>query len=104
MSIDKSKTDQILAKYEELTGTMSDPAVASNPDVYLRYSKEMGAIALQVEAIRKYESCETEIDGLLEMLSDMGSEDSEMRELRMPNCLMPNKKEICLSMRLCCML
>jgi len=81
MSIDKSKTDQILAKYEELTGTMSDPAVASNPDVYLRYSKEMGAIAPQVEAIRKYESCETEIDGLLEMLSDMGSEDSEMREL-----------------------
>ena len=52
MAIDKSKTDLILAKYEELTGTLSDPAVASRPDEYTKYSKELAALNPQVEAIR----------------------------------------------------
>ena len=44
MAIDKSKTDLIKAKYEELTGTLSDPAVASRPDEYTKYSKELAAL------------------------------------------------------------
>ena len=58
MAIDKSKTDLILAKYEELTGTVSDPAVAARPDEYTKYSKELAALNQQVEAIRSYEACE----------------------------------------------
>ena len=44
MAIDRSKTDLIKAKYEELTGTMSDPSVAANHEEYMKYSKELGAI------------------------------------------------------------
>ena len=43
MAIDRSKTDLIKAKYEELTGTMSDPVVAANHEEYMKYSKELGA-------------------------------------------------------------
>ena len=50
MAIDKSKTDLIKAKYEELTGTLSDPAVASRPEEYTKYSKELAALNPQVEA------------------------------------------------------
>ena len=41
MAIDRSKTDLIKAKYEELTGTMSDPVVAANHEEYMKYSKEL---------------------------------------------------------------
>ena len=56
MAIDKSKTDLIKAKYEELTGTLSDPAVASRPEEYTKYSKELAALNPQVEAIKSYEA------------------------------------------------
>ena len=49
MAIDKSKTDLIKAKYEELTGTLSDPAVASRPDEYTKYSKELAALKMQLK-------------------------------------------------------
>ena len=64
MAIDKSKTDLIKAKYEELTGTLSDPAVASRPEEYTKYSKELAALNPQVEAIKSYEACEKEIEVL----------------------------------------
>ena len=76
MAIDKSKTDLIKAKYEELTGTLSDPAVASRPDEYTKYSKELAALNPQVEAIKSYEACEKEIEGILALLEsgDLGEE------------------------------
>ena len=82
MAIDKSKTDMIKAKYEELTGTLSDPAVASRPDEYTKYSKELAALSPQVEAINNYEACEKEIEGIIELLEsgDLGGDD-EMRSL-----------------------
>ena len=82
MAIDKSKTDLIKAKYEELTGTLSDPAVASSPEEYTKYSKELAALNPQVEAILSYEACEKEIDGILTLLEsgDLGGDD-EMRSL-----------------------
>ena len=82
MAIDKSKTDLIKAKYEELTGTLSDPAVASCPEEYTKYSKELAALNPQVEAIRSYEVCEKEIEGIISLLEsgDLGGDD-EMRSL-----------------------
>ena len=82
MAIDKSKTDLIKAKYEELTGTLSDPAVASRPDEYTKYSKELAALNPQVEAILSYEACEKEIEGIISLLEsgDLGGDD-EMRSL-----------------------
>ena len=82
MAIDKSKTDLIKAKYEELTGTLSDPAVASRPEEYTKYSKELASLNPQVEAIRNYEACEKEIEGIIALLEsgDLGGDD-EMRSL-----------------------
>ena len=82
MAIDKSKTDLIKAKYEELTGTLSDPAVASRPEEYTKYSKELASLNPQVEAIRNYEACEKEIEGIITLLEsgDLGGDD-EMRSL-----------------------
>ena len=82
MAIDKSKTELIKAKYEELTGTLSDPAVASRPEEYTKYSKELAALNPQVEAIRSYEACEKEIEGIIALLEsgDLGGDD-EMRSL-----------------------
>ena len=80
MAIDRSKTDLIKAKYEELTGTMSDPAVAGDHAEYMKYSKELGAIEPQYRAILAYEACEKEIEDLLAILDGDAGSDDEMRE------------------------
>lgn len=80
MAVDRSKTDLIKAKYEELTGTMSDPVVAANHEEYLKYSKELGAIEPQYRAILAYEQCEKEMDELLAILEGDADSDDEMRE------------------------
>lgn len=80
MAIDRSKTDLIKAKYEELTGTMSDPAVAGDHAEYMKYSKELGAIEPQYRAILAYEACEKEIEDLLAILEGDAGSDDEMRE------------------------
>ena len=80
MAIDRSKTDLIKAKYEELTGTMSDPSVAANHEEYMKYSKELGAIEPQYRAILAYEACEKEIEELLAILEGDAGADDEMRE------------------------
>jgi len=80
MAIDRSKTDLIKAKYEELTGTMSDPAVAGDHAEYMKYSKELGAIEPQYRAILAYEACEKEIEDLLAILEGEAGADDEMRE------------------------
>ena len=66
MAIDKSKTNRIKERYEELTGTLADPAVASDPSTYAKYSKELAQLTPQVEAIERYEACAGEIDDLLD--------------------------------------
>ena len=82
MAIDKSKTDRIKERYEELTGTLSDPAVASDPAKYAEYSKELAQLNPQVAAIDRYEAGLKEIEDLLELLSSSDVQgDSEMKEL-----------------------
>lgn len=80
MAVDRSKTDLIKAKYEELTGTMSDPVVAADHGEYLKYSKELSAIEPQYRAILAYEECEREIGELLAILEGDTDSDDEMRE------------------------
>ncbi len=77
--IDKSKTDRIRARYEELTASISDPAVSSDPAKYAEMSKEIGALTPQVEAIDRYEKRLKDIDDLIELLKS--NNDPEMHEL-----------------------
>lgn len=93
MAIDRSKTDLIKAKYEELTGTMSDPVVAANHEEYMKYSKELGAIEPQYRAILAYEACEKEIEDLLAVLEGEAGADDEMREFANAE-LSENKEKI----------
>lgn len=93
MAIDRSKTDLIKAKYEELTGTMSDPSVAANHEEYMKYSKELGAIEPQYRAILAYEACEKEIEDLLAVLEGEAGADEEMREFANAE-LSENKEKI----------
>lgn len=93
MAIDRSKTDLIKAKYEELTGTMSDPSVAANHEEYMKYSKELGAIEPQYRAILAYEACEKEIKDLLAVLEGEAGADEEMREFANAE-LSENKEKI----------
>ena len=93
MAIDRSKTDLIKAKYEELTGTMSDPVVAADHEEYMKYSKELGAIEPQYRAILAYEACEKEIKDLLAILEGDEGTDEEMREFASAE-LAENKNKI----------
>ncbi len=82
MAIDNSKTNRIKERYEELTGTLADPAVASDPSTYAKYSKELAQLTPQVEAIERYEACAKEIDDLLELLDSPDVQhDPEMKEM-----------------------
>ena len=77
--IDKSKTDRIKERLDELTSSLSDPNVMSDPSKFAEMSKEIGALTPQVEAINRYEKCLRDIEDLIEILKN--NPDPEMHEM-----------------------
>lgn len=74
MAIDNEKIAVILARYDELLSTMSDPAVASDAERFLKLSQELGDVTPTVEVIKAYNGAIESRDEALELLS-MGDED-----------------------------
>lgn len=78
MSIDEQKISMIMSRYEEVVGSMSDPAVASDPERYLKLSKELGDLTVKADIIRARKEAMSDRDEALELLS---SGDSDIYDL-----------------------
>ncbi|MBO7452731.1 MAG: peptide chain release factor 1 [Clostridiales bacterium] len=78
MAIDKEKTSSLLARYDEIMSTMSDPSVAADTKRYLELNKELGELEDKVSKIKEYDHCQNEIKDCLEMLES--PEDKEMHD------------------------
>ncbi len=78
MSIE-DKLDRMVARHEQLSELLAGTD-GSDPQEYVRLSKEYAELNEVVETIRALRSVRNEIDGLAEIISDRGTDD-EMREL-----------------------
>ncbi len=65
-------------KYEELTRLLADPSTLSDPQRYLRYSKEQAELQPLIDKIREYKKVINEIEGAEEILK---VEEGELKEL-----------------------
>ena len=74
------KLDFILQKYEELSVTVSDPAVIADQARWQKHIKEMSEMEPIVLKYKEYKKAQEEKDQTLELLAD-SSLDDEMREM-----------------------
>lgn len=75
MAANEFKMNEILTKYDELTASLSDPAVVSDTKRYMELSKELGKLSETVDAINSYKFAKAEEAEALDILSH---EDSEL--------------------------
>ncbi|HEX9860165.1 MAG TPA: PCRF domain-containing protein, partial [Nitrospirota bacterium] len=74
------KLEEVSKKYDELTRLLSDPAVITNQQDFMRYSKEQSEISDVVMKYREYLEIEKAIAETREMLADKNA-DADFREL-----------------------
>lgn len=78
MNLDRRKIDSIIARYDEILSSISDPAVVADNERYMNLSRELGELTEKVETVKAWEkACEDEAEAL-EILS---MSDDEMHEL-----------------------
>jgi len=73
------RLEKLIARYEELTALLADPAVISNNDRYRDLRREHSDIFPIVEAYRSYKRIREELEGLQAIIADGG--DPALREL-----------------------
>ncbi|MCY0880770.1 MAG: peptide chain release factor 1 [Firmicutes bacterium] len=72
----RMRLDAAQRHYDEVQQELSDPAVASNPELMRRYAQELSEWQELVNCHHSYQTLEQEIDTLKEMIRD---DDAEMR-------------------------
>lgn len=74
------KLEEVSKKYDELTRLLSDPAVITNQQDFMRYSKEQSEISDLVLKFRELKALEKSIADTLDMLADKDA-DPDFREM-----------------------
>ena len=74
------KLDFILEKYEELSMTVSDPAVIANQSLWQQKIKELGEMEPVVTKYKEYKKVQDDLQATEDMLNEPGMDD-EMREM-----------------------
>jgi peptide chain release factor 1 len=73
------KLEKLIARYEEITQLLSDPAVIANQDRYRELSKEHSEKTEIVRAYQEYKKMRTDVENLKHLAEN--ETDTEMREL-----------------------
>ncbi len=74
------RLESIEARYNELMQLMSQPEVATNPDLLRKYGQEQSDLEETVQAYRQYKQLRQELTDVQEML-DAGLDDAAEREM-----------------------
>lgn len=79
MSVDLSKTQSILNRYEELLSSVSDPNVLSDTERYLALSRELGELEEKANLVKKYFNLQNQLAEAREIYEN--ESDKELRQL-----------------------
>ena len=74
MAIDKSKLEQVKARYDELTTSLQDPSVVSDREKFTGLSRELSDMEEVISEIKKLEEAERKIEEALDLLSGADAE------------------------------
>lgn len=85
------KLEDLLIRFEELMGELSEPGVTSNPERFRMLMKEQSDLTPIVNAYKEYKKCKQEIEDSLAMLEEESDED--MREM-LKETLSESKKRV----------
>ena len=69
MAIDKSKLEQVKARFDEVTTSLQDPSVVSDRDKFTDLSRELADMEEVITEIKRLEDAEMRIEEALELLS-----------------------------------
>ena len=75
----RDKLLAVVGEHDRLTGVMSSPEVASNPETYLRYAKTLAEMTDLVRCFRRYEHEEARLREADQILHE--EDDEELRQL-----------------------
>ena len=73
------KLEDLLIRFEEIMGELSEPSVTGNPDRFRKLMKEQSDLTPVVEAYRDYKKSKQDVEDSLAMLEE--ENDDEMREM-----------------------
>ena len=73
------RLEDLLIRYEEITGQLSEPTVANNQERFRSLMKEQSDLTPLVEAYTQYKKCKQDIEDSLSMLES--ESDPDMREM-----------------------
>ncbi|MBQ1848945.1 MAG: peptide chain release factor 1 [Lachnospiraceae bacterium] len=85
------KLEDLLIRFEELMGELSEPSVTSNPERFRMLMKEQSDLTPIVNAYKEYKKCKQDIEDSLAMLDEESDED--MREM-IKETLSDSKKRV----------
>lgn len=85
------KLEDLLIRFEELMGELSEPNVTSNPERFRMLMKEQSDLTPIVNAYKEYKKCKQDIEDSLAMLEEETDED--MREM-IKETLSESKKRV----------
>ncbi|MCR5459959.1 MAG: peptide chain release factor 1 [Acetatifactor sp.] len=85
------KLEDLLIRFEEIMGELSEPAVTSNPERFRMLMKEQSDLTPIVNAYKEYKKCKQDVEDSLAMLDEESDED--MREM-IKETLSDSKKRI----------
>ena len=73
------KLEDLLIRYEEIMGELSEPGVADNPTRFQKLMKEQASLTPMVEAYKEYKKCNGDVEDSIALLDE--ESDPEMREM-----------------------
>ncbi|MEG1848698.1 MAG: peptide chain release factor 1 [Lachnospiraceae bacterium] len=73
------RLEDLIIRYEEITGELNEPTVTNNQERYRALMKEQSNLAPIVDAYLEYKKCKQDIEDSIEMLE--GETDDEMRNM-----------------------
>ncbi|MBR4733696.1 MAG: peptide chain release factor 1 [Lachnospiraceae bacterium] len=85
------KLEDLLIRFEEIMGELSEPTVTSNPERFRMLMKEQSDLTPIVNAYKEYKKCKQDVEDSLAMLDEESDED--MREM-IKETLSDSKKRI----------
>ena len=85
------KLEDLLIRFEELMGELSEPNVTSNPERFRMLMKEQSDLTPIVNAYKEYKKCKQDIEDSLAMLEE--ESDDDMREM-IKETLSDSKKRV----------
>lgn len=85
------KLEDLLIRFEEIMGELSEPNVTSNPERFRMLMKEQSDLTPIVNAYKEYKKCKQDIEDSLAMLEEESDED--MREM-IKETLSESKKRV----------